>query len=67
MAAQATAGSSERSRVYRYFQRWEVLKDVPEGPPVTDARNPLERLQLPVSEEFRNSMRRLFPLSVWLD
>ncbi len=67
MAAQATADLREHSRVFRYFQRWEVLKDVPEGLPVTDARNPLERLQLPVSEEFRNSMRRLFPLPVWLD
>ena len=44
-----------------------MLKEVPEGLPVTDARNPLERLQLPVSEEFRNSMRRLFPLPVGLD
>ncbi len=64
MAAQATAGASERSRVYRYFQRWEVLKGVPQGLPVTDAHNPREQLQLPVSEEFRNSMRGLFPLPV---
>jgi spermidine synthase len=50
------------------FRNWEVLKQADAGAPiVSDSRNPLARLALPVSEAFRNEMRTLYPLEVWLD
>jgi spermidine synthase len=53
-------------RVLRSFQNWEVLERVPDGPVVTDSRNPLARLQLPVAEEHFAAMNRMLPLDVWL-
>jgi spermidine synthase len=52
--------------VLRSFQKWEVLKSVPPGDVVTDARNFLARLQMPISEEHSRAMRDLLPSSVWL-
>lgn len=50
------------------FQGWEVLRDVPAGAPVvTDARNPLARLSLPVSEAYRGLMRGLYGREFWLE
>jgi MFS family permease len=54
------------ANVLRSFQRWEVLQTVPPGPVVTDARNFLARLQLPISEEHSRAMRELLPSAVWL-
>jgi SAM-dependent methyltransferase len=53
-------------RVLRSFQEWEVLKSVPPGEVVTDARNFLARLQLPISDEHSRAMREILPSSVWL-
>jgi spermidine synthase len=52
-------------RVLRSFQSWE-LPALPQGPVITDARNPLARLQLPVAEEHYEAMNKLLPPEVWL-
>ena len=57
-----------KQRIVRSFESWEVLREVPgETVVVTDARNPLTRLSLPVAEEFRRVLRALYPLEFWLD
>jgi SAM-dependent methyltransferase len=53
-------------RVLRSFTRWEVLQDVPEGPTITDSRNPLARLQIPIAEDHFAAMNELLPVEVWL-
>ena len=50
----------------RSFQDWEVLKHVPDGALITDANNPLARLQLPLAEEHFGAMNELLPIAVWL-
>ncbi|MDP9152246.1 MAG: fused MFS/spermidine synthase [Myxococcota bacterium] len=52
--------------ILRSFQNWEVLDSVPDGPLVTDALNPLARLQLPIAEEHFAAMNELLPVDVWL-
>jgi predicted membrane-bound spermidine synthase len=53
--------------VQRSFPQWEVLKQVPDGSVITDARNPLARLQLPIAEEHYQAMNKLLPHEVWLE
>jgi spermidine synthase len=53
-------------RVLRSFPKWEVLRAVPDGDRITDARNPLARLQLPVAEEHFRAMNELLSPEVWL-
>jgi len=53
-------------RIQRSFQHWAVLDDVGSGPPITDARNPLARLQLPAAEAHFEAMNKLLPVEVWL-
>jgi SAM-dependent methyltransferase len=50
----------------RSLESWEVLRDVPDGPIVTDERNPLTRLQLPIAEDHFTAMNSLLPPEVWL-
>jgi predicted membrane-bound spermidine synthase len=52
--------------VLRSFQKWEVLAPVPGGPLITDALNPLARLELPVAEAHFYAMNELLPIEVWL-
>jgi SAM-dependent methyltransferase len=52
-------------RVLASFQRWEVMHDVPAGQIITDAHNPLARLQLTIAAEHFNAMSRLLPVEVW--
>ena len=54
-------------QVQRSFQAWEVLIQVPSGALITDARNPLSRLQIPIAEKHFAAMNRLLPSDVWLD
>jgi SAM-dependent methyltransferase len=54
-------------QVQRSFQAWEVLKRVPAGALITDARNPLSRLQIPIAEKHFAAMNRLLPSDVWLN
>lgn len=51
----------------RSFTQWETMQLVPAGPVITDAQNPLARLQLPVVEKHFAAMNELLPLDVWLD
>jgi spermidine synthase len=53
-------------RILRSFQGWEVLKHVPPGPLITDAKNPLARLQVRATEKHFAAMNELLPLEVWL-
>ena len=62
----ARAENSSSEHVLRSLQNWEVLKRVPEGAIITDANNPLARLQVPVAEEHFNAMNELLPVEVWL-
>lgn len=49
------------------FGAWQILQTVPEGPSITDARNPLARLQLPIAERHFKAMNELLPVEVWLN
>jgi predicted membrane-bound spermidine synthase len=60
-------GSESGERLQRSFTNWPVLLQVPPGPVITDAYNPLARLQLPVLEKHFAAMNRLLPLEVWID
>lgn len=51
----------------RSFVSWETLQRVPQGDLITDAKNPLARLQLPVAEQHFAAMNELLPLEVWLN
>jgi SAM-dependent methyltransferase len=64
--AELTAENAACKRVLRSFRDWEVLQLVPDGPLVTDSRNPLARMQLPVAEEHFAAMNQMLPLDVWL-
>ena len=44
---------------------WEILENVPSGEVITDARNPLGRLQLAVAEAHYEAMAELLPPEVW--
>jgi spermidine synthase len=46
---------------------WPILEQVPPGPLVTDARNPLARLQLPIAEKHFAAMNEMLPAAVWLN
>jgi hypothetical protein len=50
----------------RSIEGWEVLREVPDGPIVTDEHNPLTRLQLPTAEDHFTAMNTLLPPEVWL-
>jgi len=52
--------------VLRSFLRWEVLLRALDGPAITDARNPLGRMQLPIAEEHFDAMNKLLPAEAWL-
>jgi hypothetical protein len=51
----------------RSLKAWEVFQNVPDGALVTDERNPLARLQLPVAEDHFAAMNKLLPPEVWLE
>ena len=53
-------------KVLRSFKAWEILLRVPDGPVITDAWNPLARMQLASAEEHFKAMNELLPLEVWL-
>jgi hypothetical protein len=59
--------SSAAERIQRSFTAWEVMQHVPDGPLITDARNPLGRLQLPIAERHFAAMNKLLPPEVWLN
>jgi hypothetical protein len=58
--------NEECERIARSFQNWEILKEVPPGAVVTDARNPLSRLQLAAAEEHFEAMQTILPRELWL-
>lgn len=53
------------ARVLPALSGWEVLQDVPSGDIITDAHNPLGRLQLAVAEEHSEAMGKMLPRAVW--
>ena len=53
-------------QIVRSFQSWEVLTNVPGGPLITDAKNPLARLQMGATEKHFSAMNELIPREVWL-
>jgi len=54
-------------RIQRSFLAWEVLRHIPAGAVITDARNPLSRLQMPIAEKHFAAMNELLPRAVWLN
>ena len=60
------ANASEE-QIQRSFTNWKVMDHVPDGSLVTDAKNPLGRLQLPIAERHFAAMNELLPKEVWLD
>ena len=63
----ARFANATEERIQRSFTSWRVMERVPDGPLVTDARNPLGRLQLPIAEKHFAAMNELLPSEVWLD
>jgi SAM-dependent methyltransferase len=64
--ADAQFESSSAERIQRAFTSWSVLERVPAGAVITDARNPLARLQLPIAEKHFTAMNELLPSDVWI-
>lgn len=62
-----TFDSEAAEKITRSFGAWQTLQHVPDGPVITDARNPLARLQLPIAEAHFKSMNELLPADVWLN
>ena len=52
--------------ILRSLRTWEVLQDVPSGELITDAKNPLARLQIHTAESHFTAMNELIPAEVWL-
>lgn len=48
------------------LREWEVLQNVPPGDIITDAHNPLGRMQLAVAEDHYHAMGKLLPIEVWI-
>jgi SAM-dependent methyltransferase len=59
--------SETTEKLVRGTAAWPVLEQVPAGALITDARNPLARLQLPIAEKHFVAMNELLPLEVWLN
>jgi MFS family permease len=53
-------------RTSRAFGAWEVLKQPPPGQLITDANNPLARLEIPTAIEHFYAMNQLLPVDVWI-
>ncbi|HKO51976.1 MAG TPA: fused MFS/spermidine synthase [Polyangiaceae bacterium] len=53
-------------QILRSFQSWEVLRNVPRGTLITDAKNPLSRLQIRTTDRHFVAMNELMPAEVWL-
>jgi MFS family permease len=51
--------------VQRAFTSWRVLQQVPDGELITDARNPLGRMQIPIAEKHFTAMNELLPVELW--
>ena len=62
----ATFDDPACERVLTGFQNWEVENPEPSGLLITDAHNPLARLQLPIAEEHFPAMNKLLPIAVWV-
>ncbi|HEY0464255.1 MAG TPA: hypothetical protein VGC79_08605, partial [Polyangiaceae bacterium] len=58
--------SATCEQILRSFQTWEVLRQVPPGALITDARNPLARLQILTAEKHFAAMNELLPAEIWL-
>lgn len=59
--------SDTTEKLVRGTEAWPALEQVPDGRLVTDARNPLARLQLTIAERHFVAMNELLPLEVWLN
>ena len=64
--ANANFESAVCQQILRSFQAWEVLRQVPAGALITDAKNPLARLQIRTVEKHFAAMNELLPAEVWL-
>jgi spermidine synthase len=53
-------------QILHSFQAWQVLRQVPSGALITDAKNPLSRLQIRSTEKHFAAMNELIPTEVWL-
>jgi hypothetical protein len=64
--ANAAFESATCRELQRSMAKFEILQQVEDGPVVTDAHNPLARLQLPVAERLFFAMRELLPDELWV-
>ena len=62
----ATFETEECERTAGEFQHWEIFTDAPMQPVITDARNPLARLQAPITAAHYEGMNQLLPPAVWI-
>jgi spermidine synthase len=58
--------SAACQRALSRFTSWEVLTDQAPAPRVTDARNPLTSMQMPIAEAHYQAMNKLLPPQAWL-
>lgn len=58
--------NSRCEHAQRSMQAWELTEPVPDAAVITDERNPLARLQLPIANAHFQAMRELLPLEIWL-
>jgi SAM-dependent methyltransferase len=63
----ATFDDDTQARIIKSFASWPVLEDVPAGELITDAKNPLARLQTPIADEHFEAMNKLLPPELWLN
>jgi SAM-dependent methyltransferase len=64
--AGATFESLGAEQIQRAFTAWSALRHIPDGTLITDARNPLARLQLPIAEKHFIAMNELLPNEIWI-
>lgn len=64
--ANASFESTTCERALRSLSRWEVTALPEAAPVVTDARNPLTWLQIPVADAHYQAMNTLLPPQAWL-
>lgn len=60
--------SARHANVLRSFQEWETLhQPAPQAPLITDARNPLSQLAVPLAERFHALMNEQYPAAFWVN
>jgi SAM-dependent methyltransferase len=63
----AVFDNDTQAQVVASFSSWPVFEQLPAGDVITDARNPLGRLQISIADEHFKAMNELLPVELWLN